>query len=307
MTLLLQARYLRRDAPALFAVVLEGLRAAVRDPQAHTFRFDSDDWSFGIVQAHTVKQYLAATRALVLDVFEPDAVRRVRSERATTKTVSGINFILDLEHEVTRLLLDLGESPAVAAVQDPALAPRVVRAAFLQEYFVTCRYVEIVAPLLSKRFPEGLRDSVHRYFGEEMGHETFERENCLRLGMTQREIDASEQLSLHLAYVDILTALAAESPVSFFCASMFTEGMISTNDSLVSLAAKAIPDDPVVIAAISEHVAVNEESDHRGVGRDWMSHVPVVDERLQAEIGNLTAYLAELNWRMWQQLVRSCG
>lgn len=69
---------------------------------------------------------------------------------------------------------------------------------------------------------------------------------------------------------------------------------------------EAIPDDPIVIAAISEHVAV-KESYHRGVGRDWMSHVPLVDDRLQTEIGNLTAYFAELNWRMWRQLVRSCG
>jgi hypothetical protein len=30
---------------------------------------------------------------------------------------------------------------------------------------------------------------------------------------------------------------------------------------------------PILIGAISEHVAINEESAHRGIGREWMNYV----------------------------------
>jgi len=35
-----------------------------------------------------------------------------------------------------------------------------------------------------------------------------------------------------------------------------------------------------------------------------MSRVLIVDETVQHEVSEMLAYLAELNWRMWQQLVR---
>jgi hypothetical protein len=192
-------------------------------------------------------------------------------------------------------------------MHDPVLAPQVVRAAFLQEYLVTCRFVECVAPLLSRRFAGPLRDAVHRYFAEEQGHETFERDNCLRLGVTENEVENAEPMPLHLAFVDIITTLARESPIAFFCASMFTEGVIGGEDSLMSLAQQAFPDDQPLLRAIGKHVAVNEHADHRGVGRDWMSHVPLVSPAMQAEVSEVAAYLAELNWRMWDQLVHTCA
>ncbi len=317
LTLLLQARYLREDAPAVLGLLIAGLRAAGRrarmgDESAwwagigNMPSWAEEEWSCGLVDPRLAQQYLVATGSLLREAFGPGAARRARSTRVVATPSSGINFILDLEDEVSRLLAELGPSPAIAAVQEPSLARSVVRAAFLQEYFVTCRFVECVAPLLSRRFVEPLRDSVHRYFAEEMGHEKFERENCLRLGLTERQIDEAGPFPLYLAYIDILTSIARQSPISFFCASMFTEGIIGTNHSLVSLALEAIPDDPMLVRAISDHVAVNEESDHRGVGRDWMSRVPLVSKRTQREVSELIAYLAELNWRMWDQLVQSC-
>jgi len=257
-----------------------------------------------MVDPTVVSQYLAAFDRLVRETFEPSAPRRTRSTRITTRPLPGINFILDLEHEVTQHLARLGDHPALGAMTNTAMARRLIQEAFLQEYLVTCRFIDTIAPLLSKRFPDPLRESVHRYFAEEIGHETFERENCLRLGLTPQHIDDARPLLLHLAFVDILTVLARESPISFFCASMFTEGLIGSHDSLVSLALQALPNESELVRGISEHAELNEEIDHRGVGRDWMSRVLIVDETVQHEVSEMLAYLAELNWRMWQQLVR---
>ncbi|MGB7196631.1 MAG: hypothetical protein WBD81_24520 [Collimonas pratensis] len=319
LTIMLQARYLRANAPSVLGLLIQGLLAAERRARlgengawwngiGQLPAWAEEDWLCGLIEPHTIAPYLAAAGALLRDVFGEGAARRAHSARSEPgAALSGINFAIDLEGDVARVLADLGASAALTAVADPLLAPRVVRAAFLQEYLVTCRFVECIAPLLSRRFAEPLRSAVHRYFEEEMGHEKFERENCLRLGISAEEIDEALPMPLHLAFIDIITTLAAESPITFFCASMFTEGFIGGEDSIMSLAEQAFPHDPALLHQIGHHVAVNDVADHRGVGRDWMSRVPFVSPHLQSEVSEVLAYLAELNWRMWEQLVQTCA
>jgi hypothetical protein len=317
-TLLLQARYLRADAPAVLALIVAGLRAAVRRArlgEASAWWFGigempasaDEDWSCGLVEPPVVRRYLTAVGRLVREASGPDAARRVRSSRHPVEPLAGINFVLDLEGEMSQLVSKLGPPPRLAPVRTRVQARRLLDAAFLQEYLVTCRFVECVAPLLSRRFAEPLRDAVHRYFAEATGHETFERDYCLRLGFTEQQIDEAEPLPLHLAFVDILTALASESPIALFCASMFTQGSSSTRHALAALAAQALPDEPMLVEAIGDHLISCEDADHRGVARAWMSQVPLVTARVQREVSELISYLAELNWRRWDQVVRSCS
>ncbi len=317
MTLLLQARYLRTDAPAVLALLVAGLRAAVRRARLGEISawwfgisdmpaYADEDWSCGLVALPVVQRYLTAVGQLLRGAARPDAARRVRSRRDPVEPMSGINFMVDLEADVPRLLAELGPPPGFEIIADRAMARNTIKKAFLQEYLVTCRFAECLAPLLSRRFAEPLRDAVHRYFAEETGHETFEREYCLRLGYSEDEVDHAEPLPLHLAFVDILSALASESPIALFCASMFTEGPISTRHMLASLAIRVAPDESALLEAIGDRGFADEDSDHRGAGRDWMSRVPLVTARLQRELGELIAYFAELNWRRWDLLVRSC-
>ena len=90
-----------------------------------------------------------------------------------------------------------------------------------------------------------------------------------------------------------------------FCASPFIEGVFSTRHTLAMLAARIAPDEPMLVDAIGDRVQLVGDPDHRRVGRDWMSCVPLVHTRMQREIGELVAYLAELNWRRWEHLVRA--
>lgn len=316
LTIRLQARYLRVDAPGVLALIMQGLIAAehsarMEDGGRHWDGIGTmpswaeEEWTSGLVEPAVLRHYLRSIALLVVDAVGHGAARQSHARRTGEHVMSGINFMIELEGDVAESLAELGPSPAFHASQDPALALHVVKSAFLQEYLVTCRFTECIAPLLSRRFAAPLRDAVHRYFAEEVGHERFERQNCLRLGLTEAEIDSAELLPLHLAFIDIVTSLAHQSPVAFFCASMFTEGLIANQDSLVSLAQEAMPTDPALLRAIGHHVAVNDEADHRGVGRDWMSHVAAVSPAAQTEIRELIAYLGELNWRMWDKLVQS--
>jgi hypothetical protein len=316
LTMMLQARYLRSDAPAVLALVITGLRAAVRrarlgDDSTWWFgigdmpAYADDDWSCGLVELPVVMRYLTAIGQLVRDALRPCAARRVRSQRDPIEPLSGINFMLDLEADIPRLIAALGPSPAFSVIDERASARRVIKVGFLQEYLATCRFAECLAPLLSRRFADPLRDAVHRYFEEETGHETFEREYCLRLGFSEDEVDGADPLPLHLAFADVVTVLARESPIAVFCASPFIEGVFSTRHTLAMLAVRVAPDEPLLVDAIGDRVRVEGDLDHRRVGRDWMSCVPLVHGRLQREIGELIAYLAELNWRRWDQLVRA--
>jgi hypothetical protein len=318
LTLVLQAQYLRTDAPAVLALLVVGLRAAVRRARLgdnSTWWFGigdmpvhaEDEWSCGLVDLPVVRRYLGAVGRLVRAAVGPGAGRRVRAERAPVEALSGINFMLDLETEIPRLVAELGPSPAQAAVADRSLARRVIRTAFLQEYLVTCRFAECLAPLLSRRFADSLHDAVHRYFEEETGHDAFEREYCLRLGFSEQEVDEAEPLPLHLAFVDILIMLARESPIAVFCASPLIEGVMSTRHALALLAMQVAPDEPMLIDAIGDRAYIEGDPDHRRLGRDWMNRVPLVTPRLQQEIAELIAYLGELNWRRWEKLLRVCA
>lgn len=318
LTLLLQARYLRIDAPLVLGMLTVGLHAATRRARLGQHglwwsgidklpAWSVEEWRCGLLDPDTLLGYLAAAGDLVRSALGPDAGRRARAFSGATIARSGINFVVDLEGDIARTVAALGPSAAEAAMRDTGLAPRVVRAAYLQEYLVTCRFVECVAPLLSHRFAGPLRDAVHRYFAEEMGHEQFEYDNCLSLGIDAADIGAAAPMPLHLAFVDIITALARDMPIAFFCASIFTEGFIGGEETLVTLAQQAFPDDQALLRTLGRHDSLNDEADHRGVGRDWMSHVPVVAPATQAVVGEVVAYLAELNWRMWDRLVHAAA
>lgn len=318
LTLLLQARYLRTDAPSVLGLLTVGLHAAARRARLGQHgpwwsgidtlpAWSIEEWRCGLTDPATLHRYLTAAGALVRSALGPDAPRRARARTGASTALSGINFVVALEGDIARTLATLGPSAADAAMRDPACAPRVVRAAYLQEYLVTCRFVECVAPLLSHRFAGPLRDAVHRYFAEEIGHEQFEYDNCLTLGIDASAIAAATPMPLHLAYVDIITALARDMPVAFFCASIFTEGFIGSDATLMSLAQQAFPDDQALLRTLGRHESVNDAADHRGVGRDWMSHVPVVAPATQAAVRETVAYLAELNWRMWDALVHAAA
>ena len=87
---------------------------------------------------------------------------------------------------------------------------------------------------------------------------------------------------------------------------MFTRAVICTRHTLASLVMRVMPDEELLVEAIGEPASTGEDAEHRSIGRDWMSNVPLVTARIQREVGDLITYLAELNWRMWDQLVRSC-
>jgi hypothetical protein len=90
-----------------------------------------------------------------------------------------------------------------------------------------------------------------------------------------------------------------------FCASPFVEGVFSTRHTLAMLAVRVAPDEPMLVDAIGDRVHVGGDPDDRRVGRDWMSCVPLVHGQVQHEVGEVLAYLAELNHRRWEHLVRA--
>lgn len=83
--------------------------------------------------------------------------------------------------------------------------------------------------------------------------------------------------------------------------------MVCTCHTLAALVMRVMPPAELLVEPIGDHSTAGEDAEHRSIGRDWMSNVPLVTVRTQRRVGDLIAYLAELSWHMWDQLVRSCG
>ncbi|NCQ92810.1 MAG: iron-containing redox enzyme family protein [Microcystis aeruginosa LG13-03] len=316
LTFLLQSSYLRQESPVTFWLLFEGLRACKQASQANSSYIEpelslpppyaTEIWSTGMFTLDDVRLNMETMGQLIRWALGENATRLCHSSWIPLEDLAGVNFVISLESYVSQLMTKLGSSPVVTAIQDYTFARRIIKTAFLQEYHVTCHFIDCVAPLLSKQFPGALYNSIASYFLEEFGHERFERDNCLKLGYTDYDIDLSTPLPLHLAFINIMTLFARVSPVAFFCSSMFTEGIIGTRSSLVLLASQAMPEYPSLAQDIGEHTALNDEADHRGVGREWMSHILYVPKQLQVDVSEVISYFVEMNWRLWNHLVEAC-
>ena len=116
---------------------------------------------------------------------------------------AGLEFMRRTE-VLTRMALSAwGQNPYVTALD--ALKDNyspLVAGPFIEQYHVTRRFVEIIAPLLSKRLAAPLRKMMFRYYSEEVGHEALESTTCEALGVSQPALDRTLPLPLHFAFVD---------------------------------------------------------------------------------------------------------
>ena len=145
---------------------------------------------------------------LVLSTSE-EAARFPIPEIPTLSLSSGLEFMRQTEILTRETLVSWGENPYVTALEalNDSYSP-LIAGPFIEQYHVTRRFVEIVAPLLSKRLSVPLRKMMFRYFSEEVGHEELESTTCEAMGVSRRVLDQAVPLPLHFAFVDALTVVA---------------------------------------------------------------------------------------------------
>ncbi|SDA19903.1 hypothetical protein [Sphingomonas sp. NFR15] len=220
----------------------------------------------------------------------------------------GLEFMRRLEVLTRSALAAWGENAYVTLLD--ALGDRwspLVGGPFIEQYHVTCRFVEIVAPSLSRRLIAPLRAMMFRYYGEEVGHEAFESATCQALGITQAALDKAIPLPLHVAYVDLLTLVAQLDPLTACASIMVAEGVFGEPPDMSLRLAAAARTNPAFSDLAGDHEALNEDLNHNSISRDAFEHIAAVPPAAQARVIRRILFLLELNHRAWSGIADFYG
>jgi hypothetical protein len=307
-----QARYMRHAAPlALLAVhlVLVGvLRKLHNEPvPGH----DPDElaakglglWLGGIYSDRDVRAELTSMADLLTRSTLPTALRLCPLVSVPDGAISGIALIHKAERMTRAALQQLGEGRFVSAVRSqPHGRSALMVGCYVEEYHVTCRFVEILTPLLRKRLAPPLRQLMFRYYSEEVGHEAFERATCLSLGVPDSKLQECLPLPLHVAFVDVLTELADTDPIGFMASVMVTEGMLGEPAVANDLLASAGQDLDSFNEVSRQHERLNTKLNHSSIARLLLSQVKAVAPSAQLSALASLLFVVELNYRAWDSL-----
>jgi len=191
-------------------------------------------------------------------------------------------------------------------VLDDAKAP-LIAGPYIEQYHVTRRFVEIIAPLLSRRLSPQLRRTMFQYYSEEIGHEALESTTCEALGVSQRALDLAVPLPLHFAFVDALTVVAELDPIASFAAIMVIEGVFGEPPRMSLRLASVGEANPAFRSVAQEHDELNDTLNHNSIARDCFEHVSAVSPPRQLNALRRILFLLELNHRAWNGIAEFYG
>jgi len=300
--LTVEFEYLRRSSPLTLSAVASLLRRLAGETidQAAPEMADGVADASGLYDERDLEAHLwLVGRCLALSVSE-GATRFPVAPIPTSSLCCGIEFMRRVEL-LTRATLALwGPTRYVRSfleLKDPA-SP-LIAGPYIEQYHVTRRFVEIVAPLLSKRLAGGLRQMMFRYFSEEVGHEALESTTCEALGVSERALGMALPLPLHFAFVDSLTILAEIDPIASFAAVMVIEGVFGEPPKMSLRLASVLRANPSFRDMPQVHDELNETLNHNSIARDAFEQVSAVSEARQLAAIRRVLFLLELNHRAW--------
>ncbi|PYE21305.1 hypothetical protein [Paraburkholderia silvatlantica] len=249
-----------------------------------------------------VETYLMCLVDLVHLATTEDCVRRIKIETSCDHVDTGLNFMRRAEQFALSGLTRLGESRFVKRINDDAaqFGP-LVQGLFIEQYHVTQRFVEIIAPLMTKRTRSPVKQRAYRYFQEELGHEAFERATCVALGVGAEQLDAALPLPLFQAYVDAFTVLGRYDSIGYMSSIMVTEGMLGV-DNPVHHRLEVLTSSKVDYQRVAKrHDDLNVELNHASLSRLFFEEVRAISPEAQERALASLAFLIELNFRAMDQ------
>ena len=308
---LLQLRAWRQDSPVALLCAAAALAEAGQGGTALRACFGSLEAAAGIVgqrfyALRDVRAQLRSFTHLLGASTAPDAGAHDIAE--PERGDAGINVLLDLERAAYEQTALMGPSDFDRDLASSTLDRRIAMGVYVEQFHVTWRFVEIIAPLLTKRLGESLRRRAYRYFGEEIGHERLELATCKSLGMDEKKLAAALPLALNVAFVDLFTHMARVEPLGLFAGIFVTEGMLGSPSGLIDRLIETLDDgNPRFAAAARRHEEVNERLQHPSLTRTVFARLPFVEAPMRARIHRWVLLLSELNRRSWSALHEHYG
>lgn len=253
-----------------------------------------------ICDLHDLESHLWLVGRALVESAHDTAMRMPAAPIATFPVRSGLEFMRQIEMATRETLRIWGENPYVTALD--ALNDRyspLIAGPFIEQYHVTRRFVEIIAPLLSQRLAPPLRRMMFQYYSEEVGHEALESTTCEALGITQSALDQALPLPLHFAFVDMLTLVAEIDPVASFASIMVIEGVFGEPPRMSLRLAAVARTNPAFQAIGGDHDELNETLNHNSISRDAFEQIAALPQSTQARVMRRILFLLELNHRAW--------
>lgn len=216
---------------------------------------------------------------------------------------SGAGFVREVERFADTVLEALGRNAYLERLddvrdgRDPLLAGLAI-----EEFHVTRRFVEIIAPMLCKRLPQDLRALMFRYYAEEVGHEVFEEDTCVAHGVPREVLHASLPLPLHATFVDAFTLVAQRRPIAFLCAVMVTEGLFARQSPLGDRVIALTEGLAGVREVCTRHNELNDCLHHDTITRHALGRIEALSAEDKIDALRDLALLLELNARTWEDL-----
>lgn len=302
--------YMRRSAPAaLCATAL--MLAEIAGEQLHdleTFNDRLEEEMGGLYSEHDLDAHLTLIVHCLTQSAGDDAMRFPIPALPEIGVVSGLEFMRRAELLTRDALASWGPNDYLSGItplQD--IRSPLVTGCYIEEYHVTRRFVEIIAPMLRKRLSSPLRALMFRYYSEELGHEEFEQATCESLGVTGAILDRAIPLPLHFAFVDALTEASDRDPIAFFSVVMVTEGMIGDASTVSDRLAEVGRDHSTFRRVSQRHDDLNEDLHHSSIARNVFQNIEVVADIKQKRAYEWLLFLLELNHRAWNGVAKFYG
>lgn len=217
--------------------------------------------------------------------------------------MSGINFMIKIERLTSSILEKRDEFLFFKKISSNFDENNpLIRGIFIEQYHVTRRFVEIITPLLNKRFNNSLRKRAFNYYKEEYGHEKFELKTCNSLGISENDLMNACPLPLMQAYVDIFTNIADFDQIGFFISIMITEGIIGTSSPILHLLDNIMINNIAYQRVARKHDSLNIDLNHAYLSRLFMVDIKAVTPQSQQIAIKNFLYLLELNHRSLDQM-----
>ncbi|MGE5202979.1 MAG: iron-containing redox enzyme family protein, partial [Acidobacteriota bacterium] len=300
----LQLRYLARAAPPALAAVRGMLRLLSDGPRSDVH---SATAAVGLYEERTIRASLTAFADGIPRCAAPGSARLCSLPPPATGAVTGLDLALAAERLIRREAGRLGPQRLIAALRERPTLP-LIAGCYVEQWHLTCRFPEFVAPMLSKRLDPELRRRMFDYLGEEIGHDRMERDSCLSIGLMAGELDAALPLPLCMAFADAMTHLAETDSLGYLLSIMVAEGLMGDDFRIGALLGQQLRRlgyrDP---EGARRHDETNAELNHTGIVRQVMRGIPAIAPAAQDRALSNLMLMLELNRRGWDAVLDFYG
>jgi len=249
-----------------------------------------------------IESCLYAFKSLLISSLDLNSKRKSYQINDFYETKSGINFALMSEKFIRDYSISIGESNFFKELQKPESHKLLAPACYIQEYFINYRFTETIAPMISKRLNNSIKKAFTQYYDEEVGHEVYELETCINLGVTKEYLENHLPLPLTQVFCDAFAYLSSLEPLSYFTSVMITEGIPGEPSQINDLLFNSTTLQDFFNDASRTHEQLNDKLNHQYLSRLFLSKIHSIDNEEQKKLLHILAWMVELNHRAWEEL-----